>query len=45
MGAGWPIPQVARVLKCDPMDLHLLLREEPFACAKGDGGGRRRHEG
>jgi hypothetical protein len=31
MGAGWPIPQVARVLKCDPMDLHLLLREEPFA--------------
>jgi hypothetical protein len=31
MGAGWPIPQVARVLKCDPMDLHLLLREAPFA--------------
>jgi hypothetical protein len=31
LGAGWPIPQVARVLKCDPMDLHLLLREEPFA--------------
>jgi hypothetical protein len=31
MGAGWPIPQVARVLKCDAMDLHLLLREEPFA--------------
>jgi hypothetical protein len=31
MGAGWPIPQVARVLKCAPMDLHLLLREEPFA--------------
>jgi hypothetical protein len=31
MGAGWPIPQVARVLGCDPMDLHLLLREEPFA--------------
>jgi hypothetical protein len=31
MGAGWPIAQVARVLGCDPMDLHLLLREEPFA--------------
>jgi hypothetical protein len=31
LGAGWPIPQVARVLRCDPMDLHLLLREEPFA--------------
>jgi hypothetical protein len=31
MGAGWPIAQVARVLKCDPLDLHLLLREEPFA--------------
>jgi hypothetical protein len=31
LGAGWPIPQVARVLGCDPMDLHLLLREEPFA--------------
>jgi hypothetical protein len=31
LGAGWPIPQVARVLKCDSMDLHLLLREEPFA--------------
>jgi hypothetical protein len=31
LGAGWPIAQVARVLRCDPMDLHLLLREEPFA--------------
>jgi hypothetical protein len=31
LGAGWSIPQVARVLKCDAMDLHLLLREEPFA--------------
>jgi hypothetical protein len=31
LGAGWPIAQVARVLGCDPMDLHLLLREEPFA--------------
>jgi hypothetical protein len=31
MGAGRPIPQVARVLRCDAMDLHLLLREEPFA--------------
>jgi hypothetical protein len=31
LGAGWPIPQVARVLGCDAMDLHLLLREEPFA--------------
>jgi hypothetical protein len=31
MGAGWPIAQVARVLRCDAMDLHLLLREEPFA--------------
>jgi hypothetical protein len=31
LGAGWWPSQVARVLKCDPMDLHLLLREEPFA--------------
>jgi hypothetical protein len=31
LGAGWPIPQVTRVLKCEQMDLHLLLREEPFA--------------
>jgi hypothetical protein len=31
MGAGWSIPQVARMLGCDAMDLHLLLREAPFA--------------
>jgi hypothetical protein len=31
LGAGWHVPQVARVLKCDPVDLHLLLREEAFA--------------
>jgi hypothetical protein len=31
LGAGRPIPQVARVLRCDAMNLHLLLREEPFA--------------
>jgi hypothetical protein len=31
MGAGRPIAQVARMLGCDAMDLHLLLREAPFA--------------
>jgi hypothetical protein len=31
LGAGRSIPQVARMLGCDAMDLHLLLREEPFA--------------
>jgi hypothetical protein len=31
LGAGRPIAQVARVLGCDAMDLHLLLRDAPFA--------------
>jgi hypothetical protein len=31
LGAGWRSPQVARVLHCEPMHLHLLLREETFA--------------
>jgi hypothetical protein len=31
LGAGRPIAQVARVLGCDAMDLHLLLRAAPFA--------------
>jgi hypothetical protein len=29
LGAGWPIAQVARVLRCDALDPHLPLREEP----------------
>jgi hypothetical protein len=31
LGAGRLPSQVARVLGCDPLDLHLLLREAPFA--------------